>query len=119
MIVEIKFYGSSDDTFQWEKSIDGKESDWDSTDDCATFTRRAYRVTSKDDPRIGFIITGQYAQNDQGTWLIGIQPLDFAEDDEELYPKWEVSVVAAERNYSTMMVIRADVDVDVQLLRSK
>lgn len=113
---KLHVYGSSDDNFCWEVFQDGKRVDCDEHDDCANYTRRTIEVTSLVDEGVKMLVSGQYAQNDQGTWLIGVQPTDYVEDDEKLYPDWKISVVAAERNYSPMVVIESQMGFSVKLI---
>jgi len=111
-MVELRFNGSSDDTFGYERYDSPHANDTgDDHDDCATGTLRAYSVVSGND---GMVVTGQYAPIPvpDGTWVIGITLL---EEDKEL-PDWPMEWTLSDMGYSPELRLICPDDIVVTLL---
>ena len=105
----LKFYGYSDDTF----ACDGPGIDVDS-DNCATGDPIVMLVSSREGR---LIVSGQYAPDGAGGWLIGVAPWDNPSHEDEPIPNWKISITRSDRDYSPLLIIVAPDDVRVELLK--
>lgn len=103
MTKTLAFQGYSDDTFGCDE-IDH--------DNCASGEPIRFCVSVGD---TGLIVSGQYAPEHCGGWLVGVSTYDPFHDDVPL-PEWPLTLTQGDSPYSPKLVIEAPDEATVELL---